>query len=119
MRLGDLDALKKEMESSKYIIPNDLNRLLNSEINRCIEAIDNAPTVDTFTFQDMNKAIEVGREFGKLEGKTERPQGEWGDVFHHQGYNYHKCSNCCFGIKLDDYDNFCPNCGARMRGKEE
>lgn len=46
--------------------------------------------------------------------REERPTGEWGEVFHHQGYNYHKCSNCHFSIKLDDYDNYCPNCGARM-----
>ena len=44
----------------------------------------------------------------------EETQGEWGEVFHHQGYNYHKCPKCCFGIKLADYDNFCPNCGAKM-----
>ena len=36
-------ALKSELELSKYIVPNDVSRLLNSEINRCIEAVDNAP----------------------------------------------------------------------------
>lgn len=45
VRLIDANALKEELELSKYIVPNSLNRLLNTEINRCIEAIDNAPTV--------------------------------------------------------------------------
>lgn len=45
-----------------------------------------------------------------------RPKGEWSDAFEHLGYYYHKCSNCCFGIKVADYCNFCPNCGADMRG---
>lgn len=43
-----------------------------------------------------------------------RPKGKWGDVFHHQGFNYHKCSNCHIAMKVSDYDNFCPNCGASM-----
>ena len=67
MRTIDADELKKVMESSKYIIPNDLNRLLNSEINRCIEAIDNAPTVDTDTCEGCpycppNNGIPIGVE---------------------------------------------------------
>ena len=56
---------------------------------------------------------------------TDRPQGEWikttpwsygggmGEVY---GY-YQKCSNC--GKEFMDKSNFCPNCGARMKGADD
>lgn len=28
----------------------------------------------------------------------------------------YQCSNCNQEITIDDYDNYCPNCGARMDG---
>lgn len=88
--VGDLrSTLLKEQSTFKAMTPIEFNTrdymLLNFQ-----QVIDNAPTV-------------------------EQPTGEWGEVFHHQGYNYHKCSNCCFSIKLADYDNYCPNCGAKMK----
>jgi len=81
--------------------------------------IDNAPTIhhpNCDTCEGLAKQYSIGFQDGFLTGK-ERPQGEWGEIFHHQGYNYHKCPHCCYGIKLSDYDNFCPNCGADMRSE--
>ena len=55
---------------------------------------------------------------------ADRPQGEWikttpwsygagmGEVY---GY-YQKCSNC--GKEFMDKSNFCPKCGARMKGTD-
>lgn len=119
MRLIDADALKEELELSKYIIPNDLNRLLNSEINRCIEAIDNAPTIDVV--KAFNIIARGKSKDGMLLGiKT----GHW--IKHISNI---ECSNC--GEKFyceedencQDYEpcndfqfNYCPNCGADMRG---
>jgi rubrerythrin len=31
--------------------------------------------------------------------------------------NVYKCSNCEMEIVVDDFDNYCPNCGARMDGE--
>lgn len=31
----------------------------------------------------------------------------------------YQCSNCNREITIDDYDNYCPNCGARMDGGEK
>ncbi len=48
---------------------------------------------------------------------ADRPQGEWieqEDDYHH----YWECSECGIGVGLDDIRNFCPNCGARMKGKD-
>ena len=45
-----------------------------------------------------------------------RLKGEWIDAGQ---YPYDKCSLC--GCEVDSYDdwNFCPNCGADMRGNYE
>ena len=40
--------------------------------------------------------------------------GKWGNIFEYREDQYHKCSNCHFSIKLTNFDNFCPNCGAKM-----
>lgn len=71
VRLIDANALIQDLELSKYIVPNDLNRLLNSEINRCIEAINNAPTVPLPDFKE-------GYKQAIIDGKTNfsRPQGD-------------------------------------------
>ena len=42
-----------------------------------ISLINNAPSVDTFTFDDMKKGINVGYKAGRLTEKWERPQSEW------------------------------------------
>ena len=49
---------------------------------------------------------------------ADRPRGEWieqEDDYHH----YWECSECGMGVGLDDIRNFCPNCGADMRGKDD
>lgn len=46
----------------------------------------------------------------------ENVKGEWiaqEDDYHH----YWECSECGMGVGLDDIRNFCPNCGADMRGE--
>ena len=46
----------------------------------------------------------------------ERPKGKWVKKPHVYGVDY--CSECDFELKIDD-TNFCPNCGAEMRGEEK
>jgi len=48
---------------------------------------------------------------------TDRPQGEWKPKNHHTDY----CSNCGFEEtqwRTADY-NYCPSCGARMKGVDD
>ena len=48
---------------------------------------------------------------------ADRPRGEWieqEDDYHH----YWECSECGMGVGLDDIRNYCPNCGARMKGAD-
>lgn len=82
----------KQYHNGEYIL------LLNKK--ECLSAIKAIPSID-------------------------RPQEEWikttpwsygsgmGEVY---GY-YQKCSNC--GKEFMDKSNFCPNCGARMKGVDD
>ena len=93
MRLIDADAFKKQLEESYEY----------TELSEVVEMLDNAPTVES------------DYEWGYSEGvhDTERPQGEWiedsGNI---------ACSQC-HTIWLYRRTDFCPNCGARMKGGTE
>ena len=69
-----------------------------------------------------------GYEAGKFDGlvesnKADRPRGEW--IIHDEmplGWLDIKCSRCGSVYGMDEvgqYYNFCPNCGARMKGAED
>ena len=98
-----------------------------------VTTIDNAPTVDT-TCPNCDSGYAQGYSDGYLKGKEERPTGHWiddyaGEVDAEFGRHRYRCS-CCgkranyFIGGLDDWwdmeaPDFCPNCGADMRGGRE
>ena len=91
------------------------------ELPDLINVIDNAPTVDAYTEDDVKTAIKEGHKVGyeMAKAKFERPQGEWIEYFDSSsGFTWRTCSRCMFedGKK---YYKFCPNCGAYMRGGRE
>ena len=101
------EALKKQLNHLEMVTNNSslIEQAEYKMLMTCISLIDNAPTVEI----PCNQIIwEQGYECGK----NERPQGEW--VEFEGGY---RCSNC------DDIEvytpNFCPNCGADMKGGKE
>ena len=98
----------------KEAIENHFDMLDAYFPNKFIEEIDNAPTVETFTLEDMRKAADIAHSYGRLEENTERPKGEWIVREEPMIYECPFCGelNCCKG-------NFCPNCGADMRGGAE
>ena len=106
MRLIDADELLKK----KY-----LDEFAEGVVS--CEDIINAPTIKTFTLADIEEQYRKGLEKGLSEWETERPQGEW--EYNPNIGNWHCsfCHNICYEMKLahDNY-NFCPNCGADMRG---
>lgn len=110
MRLGDLDALKEainsEIEQATEVgIAVDTDYLW-SLLNY---AIDNAPTIETPTIYEFK---------GCDNCELERPQGEWIDTGDMQEYwaEEYQCSIC---EAKDHWHNYCPNCGAKMKGGEE
>jgi hypothetical protein len=84
---------------------------------------------DLIRRSDAIKAIEALECFGYIECKTkglvkdinaipsaDRPQGEWEDYD-----RYMKCCSKCGWIHdiLHYGVNYCPNCGARMKGADD
>ena len=72
--------------------------------------------------EDVNTELSVAYLKGRRQGQSEeRPQGEW----KHNNFDEHYCNKCgnfaLWSEEADDYyevqSNFCPNCGADMRGK--
>ena len=113
---GDLisrSALKEALEP----IAKQLNDSLYGDgIYRALKAIDNAPTVELTEEQAIDKLYETGWIIRHDRQMTERPQGEWEEPFEMNGKSYHKCNRCHISSQLILIDNFCPNCGADMRG---
>ena len=105
MRLIDADKLKKAIMLKDDVAYETWNELYDS----VLEEIDNAPTVPLPDFKD-------GYKQAILDGKAQyqSPPGKWiykccyGDEFP-------QCSVC--GEINDVKTNFCPDCGADMRGK--
>ena len=107
IRLIDAESLYKAISDVGFPA---LNR--NGYIDRnCVyELIKKAPTVTP----DMAQVLAY--ESGK---SSNRKKGEW--TFRTEGiFRFMKCSNCHMDYSPSLHPrNFCPNCGADMRGGQE
>ena len=123
MRLIDADELKKKFAYITHIrFTADMGQggfemFSEKEIE---DIIDNAPTIPQPDFKE-------GYKQAIIDGKTNfsRPQGEWlshYDYCEKHGYNpsvsiaFWWCDRCEQAVEHPT--NFCPNCGADMRGKK-
>lgn len=81
-------------------------------LDLAIKALE-APTVDTYTEDDVKIAIKEGHEVGyeMAKAKYERPTGEWIETF--TSHTAYECSCCGLMLSPEPYA-FCPNCGAKM-----
>lgn len=97
------EALKKDIMAYKTM----------PEIRKAIcEVIDNAPTVEPYTKDDMTREYLKG--YNACKDMNERPQGEWLWLGDNPNPNHKwSCNKCGRGVK--EQENFCPNCGADMR----
>ena len=83
------------------------------------EICKNCPTAERISGENLLGAMALGFSYGM---EADRPQGEWvlQDNKHHIEKTY-LCSNCenfqAWG-ESEKY-NFCPNCGARMKGADD
>lgn len=67
-----------------------------------------------YTVEELHTAFELA-----IKALKEKPRGEW--IEHYDcsdGFTWLTCTRCMFKAYEDDY-NFCPNCGADMRGGRE
>ena len=110
MRLGDLDALKENIKNAFKHNLNGNDALL---VNEIYEFIDNAPTVDMST--ELSVAYLKGRRQGQSDG---RPKGKWITRTEDNGVNYRFYCSCC-NREVLLITEFCPYCGAEMKGDTE
>ncbi len=88
-----MSAIDRDIVIKKYINP-DIEKFHNSDVKIVLENLK----------QNILKMPSV-----------DRPQGEWIIEQDEQGRTYGKCTVC--GMKqYAGYINFCPDCGARMKG---
>ena len=70
---------------------------------------------------DVNYAIDFLKQLPSAQ--PERKKGRWinayPDIEPNPMFMYGICSVCGYEQAISDKLNFCPNCGADMRGKEE
>ena len=107
MRLIDADALLEDLKKT--------GRYFQAKFD-----IENAPTVPLPDFKEGYKqAIRDGKtNFTKL-------KGEWVEKLDYNRDTYYDCSVCgnswttIEGTPWDNGMNFCPNCGADMRGDKK
>ena len=68
-----------------------------------------------------DEALKDVEKFPTIDPESLRPQGEWVFVeqrFYHGGFaNLFRCSECTSAT--DREHNYCPNCGARMKGADD
>lgn len=116
VRLIDAEALKEKLNKKALDLANG-GMIFIESINHII---DNAPTVESD--KELKGKIETYKNAYRIMSdafenevkKNQRPQGEW---------NYIQAGMCvcpfCGAYPHKDYKNYCPNCGADMRGKDD
>ena len=118
MRLIDADALKEAFLNHSCTEFEIKNKCRTDE--NVLALIDNAPTVETYTEEDMAGAYNEGYACGNRE--SERPKGEWIKIFENPFTNGYLCPFC--GHKIQVTEKFlpevteCESCGADMRGED-
>ena len=103
-----------------------------------ISALSAEPCEDTISRIDVHKLLDdctlggwvevEGKNFHQLVSELPsvqpvRPKGKWIEIGRFDGEIYYDCSECgesfCLIDGLTALSNFCPNCGADMRGGKE
>lgn len=92
------------------------------------EAINDLNTIKEF-FEQESGAYPISLEYAigvlKNESSADRPQGEW---IWHEDEDICNCSRCDFEIDAEgcidptayvEIYNYCPSCGAQMKGVDE
>lgn len=110
MRLIDADKLLEAISNSGLIW--ETYELLDViEVLAVKKIIDDAPTVDT-TFREV-VAYECGQK-----SVEERPKGKWIEERDKRGHLIARKCPICKAYHDGMINNFCPNCGADMRGEK-
>lgn len=110
------DLISREALKKAYF--NAINETSIGEVS-IIALIDNAPTVNFIISPDYVTELQnINKELIKQLEEAERPQGEWKLDDTEQFCYCDQCEDTYYPRSLDQSWNYCPHCGADMRGKE-
>ena len=119
MRLIDADALKEKILAERDAIPKTV-------IERYSFGVETPNHSGVLIRGGIRKALRCMEQCPTIDPESLRKKGEWIIMSfwkkrrgHHVQYVVKKCSMCNFRVKARWENNFCPNCGADMRGTED
>lgn len=86
-----------------------------ADMSKAVDIFDGILFVRTRHYNDVKKVVVLqGNKPEKRFFEKQRLQGEWIDI----ALTEWKCSNCNYQVNRWNNTNFCPNCGADMRGED-
>ena len=71
------------------------------------------------TYTDPLNVLTEVRDRIEAIPSADKPQGEWIFVEEFMGINRYKCSVCEREELCTRLSNYCPNCGAKMKGEDD
>nr|DAE29752.1 MAG TPA: DNA-directed RNA polymerase [virus sp. ctyMK1] len=103
MRLIDADIFKKSIEKDCENINKDFTSIYRGFVKEVMKGflkdIDEQPTVKPTHGKWIDEGGYLTTAYGSLHSYT--------------------CSECGADVIIESYDNFCPNCGAKMEDEQE
>ena len=118
-RLIDADALIDDLELM-YEHRDDKDEPYNIGVRGAINMTRKASTIDIPHSDDWERYSERLWKKAYERGKADRPQGEWIDRGMRVPSSWvKKCSLCGHETDTWRWCNFCPNCGAQMKGADD
>ena len=82
-----------------------------------IDALDKR--FDSIPIEQTTEILLLRKDLRDLpNAEPQRIKGKWAlqsDDYH----EYYECDQCGIAVGIDDIRNFCPNCGADMRGDKD
>ena len=110
---GALEILER-LPANTSEIPNSSDTISRT---KAIEALDKR--FDSIPMEQTSEILMLRKDLRNLPpAQPERKLGKWAlqsDDYH----EYYECDQCGMAVGLDDVRNFCPNCGADMRGEQD
>lgn len=106
-----------EMRKENKIDKIDCKKCLHYE--GCLKRFRQAKKNGQYELIDENEYFSHGGECDMfITGYHKQREGEWIDALHEFGFFSPRCSVCNRFNKYHEKYDYCPNCGAKMKGGE-
>jgi len=101
---------------------NKIKGILDNEVKSLVDILDNERSKGEWIRKEVEYLKQKEAYDLAIKALEERQKGEWRNwikVINGYGDILWKCNKCKHFVKNGDDRNFCPNCGADMRGGAE